>query len=67
MGLSDADDKPIGVMFWYSDRIPGDELAWDKVELSVEGLSLKDPVLVDAVTAASSTCRCPTAAATEAV
>lgn len=66
VGLSDADGKPIGAMYWYSDRIPGDELAWDRIEMSVEGLSLEDPVLVDAVTAASTTCRCPTAAATEA-
>ena len=50
VGLSDADGKPIGAMYWYSDRIPGDELAWDRVEMSVEGLSLEDPVLVDAVT-----------------
>ena len=50
MGLSDADGKPIGAMYWYSDRIPGDELAWDRIEMSVEGLSLEDPVLVDAIT-----------------
>lgn len=50
MGLSDADGKPIGAMYWYSDRIPGDELVWNRVEMSVEGLSLEDPVLVDAVT-----------------
>ncbi|HIY67962.1 MAG TPA: beta-galactosidase [Candidatus Alistipes intestinigallinarum] len=48
--LADATDKPIGVMFWYADRIPSDELAWDRVELRVEGLSLKDPVLVEPIT-----------------
>lgn len=48
--LADTADTPIGVMFWYADRIPSDELAWDRVELSVEGLSLKDPVLVEPIT-----------------
>lgn len=49
-GIADAEDKLVGAMYWYSDRIPGDALTWDGVELSVEGLSLSDPVLVEPVT-----------------
>ncbi|MDE7408205.1 MAG: beta-galactosidase, partial [Muribaculaceae bacterium] len=50
VGLSDTNDKPIGVMYWYSDRIPSDDLSWDKIELSIKGLSLNEPVLVDVIT-----------------
>lgn len=50
VGIADGGDKPVGAMYWYSDRIPGDALTWDGVELSVEGLSLSDPVLVEPVT-----------------
>lgn len=50
VSLADSAGTTIGVMFWYGDRIPSDDLTWDRVELRVDGLSLQDPVLVEPVT-----------------
>ena len=50
VGIAGAEGKLVGAMYWYSDRIPADELAWDEVELAVKGLSLSDPVLVEPIT-----------------
>lgn len=49
-GIADSLGRTVGALYWYSDRIPGDALAWDEVELVVEELSLRDPVLVEPVT-----------------
>lgn len=37
-------------LVWFSDKIPSDELTWDKVNLTVKGASFKDPVYVEMVT-----------------
>lgn len=50
VAIAAADGRTVGAMYWYADRIPGDALAWDEVELTVEGLSLADPVLVEPIT-----------------
>ena len=42
--------KRIGALLWYSDRVPSDDLQWDEVEVTVEGVKLRDPVLVDLLT-----------------
>ena len=49
-GLKNPEGKLIGAMYWYNDRIPSSDLSFDSVELWIEGLSLKDPVLVDMIT-----------------
>ncbi len=49
-GIAKADGKTIGILYWYSDRIPNDELTWDKIELTIEGLALSEPVLVEPIT-----------------
>lgn len=38
------------VLLWYSDKVPDDELAWDKVDLTVKGAVFQDPVYVEMVT-----------------
>ncbi len=38
------------VLLWYSDNVPGDALAWDPVDLTIEGASFKDPVYVEMIT-----------------
>lgn len=43
------DGKPI-VAAWYSDRIPGDIIKWDRVRLAVEDVALSDPALLDLIT-----------------
>lgn len=50
VGIAGDGGNPVGAMYWYSDRIPGDELTWDTVEMTVEGLSLTDPVVVEPIT-----------------
>lgn len=44
-----ADGSDI-VAAWYADRIPGDSLSWDRVNLSVAGVAFSDPVFLDIVT-----------------
>lgn len=50
VGLNGANDKQVGVVMWYNDRLPSSDLAFDTIEMWVEGLSLKDPVLVEVIT-----------------
>jgi len=42
-------DTPV-VLIWASDRVPSDELAWDKVSLTIKGVAFKDPVYVEMIT-----------------
>ena len=37
-------------LIWYSDKVPGDELAWDQVNLTIKGVAFKDPVYVEMIT-----------------
>jgi hypothetical protein len=37
-------------LVWYSDKVPGDELTWDKVSLTVKGMVFNEPVYVEMVT-----------------
>ncbi len=38
------------VLLWYSDEIPNDELAWDKVDVTVRNITFQDPVYVEMIT-----------------
>lgn len=37
-------------MMWFDDQIPSDQLSWDNIELQIQDLEIKDPVLVDIIT-----------------
>lgn len=37
-------------LVWYSDEIPSDELAWDKVDVTIKGAAFRDPVYVEMIT-----------------
>ena len=37
-------------LVWYGDKVPSDELAWDKVDLTIKGVMFKDPVFVEMIT-----------------
>lgn len=43
-------DQLIGAVMWYDDKIPSDDLEWDRLDIEIKELPLKDPVLVDIVT-----------------
>jgi hypothetical protein len=43
-------DKIFGVMLWFSDRIPSDDLSRDKVDITIDNLKFGDPVYVDMIT-----------------
>ena len=45
----DKAGTPVALL-WYSDQIPGDDLAWDKVDVTVKGVTFKDPVYVELIT-----------------
>ena len=49
-GIEREDDKLIGAIVWQNDRIPSDDLTFEPIELWIEGLALKDPVLIEMVT-----------------
>lgn len=38
------------LVIWYGDQIPSNSLSWDKVDLTIEGVSFKNPVFVELVT-----------------
>ena len=42
-------DTPVALL-WYSDQIPNDELTWDRVDLTIKGVTFKDPVYVEMIT-----------------
>ena len=44
------DSEQIGAMLWYKDKTPSDDLAWDYIDITVENLNFKDPVLVEIIT-----------------
>ena len=37
-------------LVWYSDEIPSDELAWDKIDVTIKGVTFRDPVYVEMIT-----------------
>lgn len=43
-------DNVFGVMLWYNDRIPDNGLKWDLTDITIENVTLKDPVFVELVT-----------------
>ncbi len=43
-------DKPIGLMLWFSDNIPDDSITKDRTNVTVKGITLKHPVLLDPIT-----------------
>ena len=44
------DGTLVGAVVWQNDRIPSDNLAFEPIELWIEGLTLKDPVLIEMIT-----------------
>ena len=40
--------NPVALV-WYKDQIPGDELNWDLVSLTVKEMNFKDPVYVEMI------------------
>jgi len=38
------------LLVWYSDKIPDDELKWEPVDMTVKGVTFKDPVYVELIT-----------------
>ncbi len=37
-------------LLWYGDQIPSDDLAWDQVDLTIQGATFQDPVYVEMIT-----------------
>ncbi len=37
-------------LVWYNDEIPSDELAWDKIDVTIKGVTFRDPVYVEMIT-----------------
>ncbi len=42
----EKEGKPV-VLIWYNDEIPGDDLEWDLIDLTIKNTNFKDPVYVD--------------------
>lgn len=38
------------ILFWYSDRIPDDQLEWDRIDIVLKDVVFREPVLVDLLT-----------------
>ena len=37
-------------MLWYSDKVPSDDLSWDRVDVTIKGVTYQDPVYVEMIT-----------------
>lgn len=37
-------------LVWYSDQVPTDELKWDSIQLTINGVAFQDPVYVEMIT-----------------
>ena len=38
------------LLIWYKDQIPSDDLKWDLINLTINGVNFKDPVYVEMIT-----------------
>lgn len=45
----DKAGTPVALV-WYSDKVPDDELKWDPVNLTIKGVTFKEPVYVELIT-----------------
>ena len=45
----DKAGTPVSLV-WFSDKVPGDELVWEPVDLIISGVVFKDPVYVEMIT-----------------
>jgi hypothetical protein len=43
------EDKPV-LLLWYKDRVPGDEIRWDRVDVRISRVRFRDPVYVEMIT-----------------
>jgi hypothetical protein len=43
-------DTTFGIMLWYNDRIPSNDLNRDLVDITIKGVMLRDPVYIDMIT-----------------
>lgn len=43
-------DAKSAVLLWYGDKVPSDELKWDRVDVTIKGAEFKDPVYVEMIT-----------------
>ncbi len=37
-------------LLWYSDEVPSDDLTWNKVDVTIKGVTFQDPVYVEMIT-----------------
>ncbi len=42
-------ETPVALL-WYSDEIPNDRLAWETIDVTIQGLTFEDPVYVEMIT-----------------
>jgi len=42
------ENSPIALL-WYKDQIPGDDLDWDLVELTIKNTNFRDPVYIEMI------------------
>jgi hypothetical protein len=43
------DDSKV-LLIWFNDKIPGDELKWENIDVRIRGIKFKDPVYVEMIT-----------------
>lgn len=43
------EDTPV-ILVWFSDKVPGDDLIWNDVNITIKGVAFNDPVYVEMIT-----------------
>lgn len=49
-GVKDSSETMVGAVIWQNDRLPSSSLEFEHIEMWIDGLALKDPVLVELIT-----------------
>jgi hypothetical protein len=49
-GIANSKGKNVGAIIWYGDKTPSSDISWDKVDASIYGLDILDPVYIEPIT-----------------
>lgn len=50
IGFNKDQEKPFGILIWYNDKIPGDDLSQDRIDIIIKDIAFKNPVYVELIT-----------------
>ncbi len=49
-GIANSKGKNVGAIIWYGDKTPSSDISWDRVNASIYGLDIQNPVYIEPIT-----------------